>query len=117
MGKIAFMAPVEAMSGKFAKASDKLNNSAEKNSYFIGAYNTRVNTKYFQFRNVVNPRVEDPTEQQAACKLKFAATVTAVKQKRANPTEWEAIKEGFRAQSKYRTLWGYAFAVVYPTIS
>lgn len=117
MGKIAYMAPVEAMSGKMTKGSNKLNNSRDKNSYFVANYWVANNWKYFGYRNVVSPRIEDPTEQQIACKTKFAATVAAVKQKKANPTEWEAIKEGFRNQSKYKLLWNYAFAVVYPTIS
>ena len=52
-----------------------------------------------------------------ACKNKFAATIAAIKTKKANPTEWEAIKEGFRNQTRYKTLWNYAFAVIYPTIS
>lgn len=117
MGKMVYMAPVEAMSGKFAKGGVKLNSSFDKVSYFVGNYSTRTNWKYFGLHNVVNPRVEDPTEQQIACKNKFAATIQAIKTKKANPTEWEAIKEGFRNQTRYKLLWNYAFAVIYPTIS
>ena len=83
----------------------------------IMAYNRRIDQQYAYHTHIPNPRIEDPTEQQIAVKTKFAATITAVKQKKANPSEWEAIKEGFKAQSKYKTLWGYAFSVVYPTIS
>ncbi len=98
---------VQAMHGKMCK----LDGSP------IMAYNSRIDVQYAYHTHIKNPRIEDPTEQQIACKTKFAATITAVKQKKANPTEWEAIKEGFKAQSRYKTLWGYAFAVVYPTIS
>ncbi len=83
----------------------------------IMAYNRRLDTQYVYHTHLPNPRIEDPTEQQIAAKSKFAATVAAIKQKKANPTEWEAIKEGFRNQSRYKTLWNYAFAVIYPTIS
>jgi hypothetical protein len=68
-------------------------------------------------RAVANPRNEDPTEQQTALRNKFAATIATIKQKKANPTEWEAIKEGFKKQTKNKTLWTYAFSVIYPTIS
>ena len=83
----------------------------------IMAYNTRLDVEYAYHTHLPNPRLEDPTEQQIACRTKFAATVAAIKQKKANPTEWEAIKEGFRNQTKYKLLWNYAFAVIYPTIS
>ena len=83
----------------------------------ILAYNSRLDVEYAYHTHIKNPRIEDPTEQQIACKQKFAATVAAVKQKKANPTEWEAIKEGFRNQTRYKTLWNYAFSVIYPTIS
>ncbi|KWW27127.1 MAG: hypothetical protein AUK64_2307 [bacterium P201] len=117
MGKIVYMAPVEAMSGKFAKQSYKVNNTRDKNSFFIGNYWTRTSWKYFGLKNVPSPRNEDPSEQQAARRQKFAATIAAIKQKKANPTEWEAIKEGFKNQTRYKLLWNYAFAVIYPTIS
>ena len=83
----------------------------------IMAYNRRLDCQYAFHTHIPNPRIEDPTEQQIAVKTKFAATVAAIKQKKANPTEWEAIKEGFRNQTRYKTLWNYAFAVIYPTIS
>ena len=83
----------------------------------ILGYNKKIDVQYGYHTHQVNPRIEDPTEQQIAVKNKFAATIAAIKTKKANPTEWEAIKEGFKAQSKYKTLWGYAFSVVYPTIS
>lgn len=111
-----YMAPVEAMSGKFAKASDKILEGSG-NQYFVGAYWLNLNWKYFQFRNTPNPRNADPSEQQTAGRTKFAATIAAIKTKQANPTEWEAIKEGFKNQTRYKLLWNYAFAVIYPTIS
>ena len=114
---MVYMAPVEAMSGKFAKGSDKLNNPREKNSYFVGNYWVKMNAKYFSLRNIVNPCVLDPTVSQIAIHTKFQSTIAAIKQKKANPTEWEAIKEGFKNQTKYRTLWNYAFAVIWPTIN
>ena len=83
----------------------------------IMAYNTRLDVEYAYHTHLPNPRLEDPTEQQIVCRTKFAATVAAIKQKKANPTEWEAIKEGFRNQTRYKTLWNYAFSVIYPTIS
>ena len=83
----------------------------------IMAYNTRLDAQYAYHTHKVNPRIEDPTEQQIAARNKFSATIAAIKTKKANPTEWEAIKEGFRNQSRYKLLWNYAFAVIYPTIS
>ncbi len=83
----------------------------------ILAFNSRYGIQYAYHTHVVNPRIADPSETQAAKRRKFAATVTAIKQKKANPTEWEAIKEGFKNQSKYKTLWNYAFAVIYPTVT
>ena len=83
----------------------------------ILAYNSKTDVQYAYHVHAKNPRIADPSEQQTARRQKFAATVAAVKQKKANPTEWEAIKEGFKNQSKYKTLWSYAFSVIYPTIS
>ena len=83
----------------------------------IMAYNARLDTQYAYHTHIENPRIADPSEQQVARRQKFAATVAAIKQKKANPTEWEAIKEGFKNQSKYKLLWNYAFSVIYPTIS
>ena len=83
----------------------------------ILAFNSKLDVAYAYHRHKVNPRIADPSEQQVARRQKFAATVAAIKQKKANPTEWEAIKEGFKNQTKYKLLWNYAFAVIYPTIS
>ena len=97
-----------------AEARGKM--SKRKDSPIL-AYNSKLDVAYAYFLLKKNPRVEEPTEQQIACKNKFAATIAAIKTKKANPTEWEAIKEGFRNQTRYKTLWNYAFAVIYPTIS
>ncbi len=83
----------------------------------ILAYNARMDVQYAYHTHIENPRIKDPSEQQTAAKQKFAATVAAIKQKKANPTEWEAIKEGFKNQTKYKTLWNYAFSVIYPTVT
>lgn len=112
-----YMKPMEGIQRFNGKIAPKKVHYGKGISLFVGygvkgrAYN------YFRVCSVASPRIDDPTEQQIACKTKFAATITAIKQKKANPTEWEAIKEGFKNQSKYVTLWGYAFAVIYPTIS
>ena len=83
----------------------------------IMAYNGKLDVAYAYHTHQKNPRIEDPTEQQIAVRNKFAATIAAIKTKKANPTEWEAIKEGFRNQTRYKLLWNYAFSVIYPTIS
>ncbi|MBR1564525.1 MAG: hypothetical protein IJ650_04185 [Paludibacteraceae bacterium] len=87
-----------------------------KTSPILG-FNSKLDVQYGYHIHRVNPRNADPSEQQVARRQKFAATVAAIKQKKANPTEWEAIKEGFKNQSKYKLLWNYAFSVIYPTIS
>lgn len=97
-----------------ASASGKLCKRAESP---ILAYNSKLDVAYAYHTHKVNPRIADPSEQQVARRQKFAACVAAIKQKKANPTEWEAIKEGFKNQTKYKLLWNYAFSVVYPTIS
>jgi len=73
----------------------------------IFGFNRKLDVQYAYHTHIVNPRIADPSEQQVA----------RSKQKKANPTEWEAIKEGFKNQSKYKLLWNYAFSVIYPTIS
>ena len=98
---------VKEMSGKMCKAKGSP----------IMAFNHRLDVQYAFHTHIVNPRIADPSEQQVARRQRFAATVAAIKQKKANPTEWEAIKEGFKNQSKYKLLWNYAFSVIYPTIS
>ena len=89
----------------------------KQNGSPIFGYNSKLDVQYAYHTHNVNPRIADPSEQQTARRQKFAATVAAIKQKKANPTEWEAIKEGFKNQSKYKLLWNYAFSVIYPTIS
>jgi len=71
----------------------------------ILAFNSKLGVQYTYHTHIENPRIADPSEQQLARRQKFAATVAAIKQKKANPTEWEAIKEGFKNQSKYKLLW------------
>jgi len=73
----------------------------------IFGFNRKLDVQYAYHTHIVNPRIADPSEQQVARRQKFAATVAAIKQKKANPTEWEAIKEGFKNQSKYKLLWNF----------
>ena len=81
------------------------------------AYNSIYGTQYAYHTHKVNPRISNPTESQVAKRNKFSNTIAAVKAKKQNVTEWEAVKEGFKAQTRYKTLWNYAFSVCYPSAS
>lgn len=107
------MEGIQRINGKIARKKIMYGNGV---SLFVGYGRNWTAQNFMQVRSVANPRNEDPSEQQTAHREKFTATVQAVLQKKANPTEWEAVKEGFKNQSKYPTLWGYAFALVYPTV-
>ena len=83
----------------------------------IFALNSTYDTQYVYHTHKVNPRIANPTDSQVAKQNKFANTIAAIKAKKQNAVEWEAVKEGFKAQTKYKTLWNYAFSVCYPEAS
>ena len=83
----------------------------------ILAYNSKFDVAYAYHCHKVNPRNANPTDTQAAKRKKFQNTITLIKQTRSKTSDWEAMKEAFKAQTKYKTLWNFAFSRLYPTAS
>lgn len=119
MHKIIYMAPVESMSGKFAKESTKISRGTESYpvtnprgiQYFIATYRLGTGTKSFAFKN--RSQSNAPTSAQQAAVTKFTSTIAAVKAARTNPTQWQTIVAAFKKQTKYKTLNGFAFYYLY----
>ena len=75
---------------------------------------------YFAKRNgtlytgkICNPYKGDPSAAQTAVRTKFKTAQTAARTALADATQHAALLAAFKAQKRYKTLWGYAFAQEY----
>ena len=80
----------------------------------ILAYSQKFDVQYAYHTHKVNPRIANPTDTQATKRKKFQNTITLIKQTRSKTSDWEAMREAFKAQTKYKTLWNFAFSRLYP---
>ena len=83
----------------------------------IMAYNSAIDVQYAYHTHKVNPKLENPTSAQVSVQNKFANTWDLIKAAKQDADQWSGIVSGFRNQSKYKTLNGYAFATLYKTAS
>lgn len=75
---------------------------------------------YFAKRNgtlytgkICNPYKGDPTAAQTAVRTKFQQACAATRAALADATQHAALLAAFKAQRKYKSLWGYTFAQEY----
>ena len=75
---------------------------------------------YFAKRNgtlytgkICNPYKGDPTAAQTTVRQKFKTAQAAAKAALADATQHAALLAAFKAQRKYKSLWGYTFAQEY----
>lgn len=62
---------------------------------------------------ICHPRTSLPTTKEAANRQKFASVIGKVKTALSNPTEKAQYVTEFKAQRKYKTLYGYVFSTLY----
>lgn len=62
---------------------------------------------------ICHPRTSAPGAQEIANRQKFATVIGKVKTALADPTEKAKYSAEFKAQRKYKTLYGYVFSVLY----
>ena len=83
----------------------------------VFALNSATGTQYVYHTHKVNARIANPTSNQVNVQNKFANTWDLIKAAKQDADQWSGIVSGFRNQSKYKTLNGYAFATLYKTAS
>lgn len=78
--------------------------------YFAQRGDTRYTGK------ICHPRTSLPTEREAANRQKFASVIGQVKTALSDPTQKAKYSNEFKAQRKYKTLYGYVFSVLYKAV-
>ena len=103
MSQVAFIAPVEYISGKLSKQ--------HKVAF---AHRTKINGQGFK-KNYTSWRepVLNPvfTDEQKAAQARFKAVAQAVRTRKSDPSTAATDKAAFKAQSTYKTLQAYLWAV------
>lgn len=98
MAKYVPMDLLQSLHGKVCGHSDV---------YFAERRGTRYTGK------ICNPRTLPFSESEIAAQEKFGSVSGKVKTALASPTEAAKYEAAFKKQSKYKTLRGYVFSVVY----
>lgn len=99
MAKVDYSYPVEALHGKVKK------------SHTVGfAKRTDTGAKYTQ---TYTHTLSAPSEAQTEVQQKFANAVKATRTRMADASKQAADLIAFKKQSKYKTLYGYVFSLVY----
>ena len=75
--------------------------------YFAERNGTRYTGK------ICNPRTSAPSENETAVRTKFSSVSGKVKTALESPTEAAKYETAFKKQSRYKTLRGYVFGVLY----
>lgn len=95
MSKVKLEAPFQQFRGKVCKHSQII---------FKQMYGTKFTSQ------ICNPYTGEPSEAQTAHRQKFTTVTAAVQTALADPQQRAALQTAFAKQSKYKTLYGYAFA-------
>ena len=99
MAKVDYAYPVEALHGKVKK------------THTVGfALRKETGCKFTQ---TFNRSDSAPTEAQTEVQQRFATAVKAARVRMADASKQAQDLAAFRKQSKYKTLYGYVFSVVY----
>ncbi len=99
MAKVDYAYPVEALHGKVKK------------THTVG-FALRKDSGC-KFTQTFNPTQAAPTEAQTEVQQKFAAAVKAARVRMADAQKQAQDLAAFKKQSKYKTLYGYVFSLVY----
>ena len=100
MAKIKTIRPVESISGKLKK-QDQVGfalRKASKNNFTVTRDDWRMKYKTAQTQ----------TEAEAR-QLKFKSVAGNTRDRMTDPTKRTVDTQNFKAQSKYKTFWGYLF--------
>lgn len=108
------MEGIQRLNGKISPKKMQYGNGV---TLMVGYGRNYSAQNYLQYRSVRNPRLDNPTENMIGVKNKFTNTIIQIKEAKADTTRWETLKRGFAKQTKYKTLYGYAFAKLFPTSS
>ena len=100
MSKIKLEAPFQQFRGKVCKHSQII---------FKEMYGTKFTSQ------ICNPYTGAPSEAQNTHRQKFATVRAAVQTALADPQQRAALQADFAKQSKYKTLYGFAFAKQFKT--
>lgn len=99
MAKVDYNYPIEALHGKV------------KRTHSVGfAMRKETGAKYTQ---TYTHTLTAPSEAQSEVQQKFAAAVKAARVRMADASKQAADLIAFKKQSKYKTLYGYVFSLVY----
>ena len=98
MSRIKLETPFTAFRGKICKHTEII-------------YKQMHGTKFTS--QICNPRTKPYTAEELARQNKFRQAATATKAILADATQRATAEAGFKAQTKYRTLWGYVHAQEY----
>lgn len=98
MAKVTLSFPIATISGKICKHENVIL--------------TNRNGSLFMSKRC-NKRSTPPTDDELARRAQFAAAWQEVRNTLADPAKKELAIQGFKAQSKYKTLNGYVFAQTY----
>ena len=99
MAKVDYTYPVEALHGKVKK------------SHTVGfAKRADTGAKYTQ---TYSHTLSAPSEAQSEAQTKFATAVRQTRVRMADASKQAADLIAFKKQSKYKTLYGYVFSLVY----
>lgn len=102
MSKIKLEAPFTAFKGKVCKHTQII-------------YKEMYGTKFTS--QICNPRTKPFSEAEVNRQTKFRQAAAATKAILADSTQRATAEAGFKAQSKYRTLWGYVHAQEYAKLN
>lgn len=116
--RIVYLAPVEYMSGKFAKNSDTVSYNSPGNAYFYSSnrdygITTGINNKVTKFWGFRNKYVDSWNATQEAKRLKLKNAVQAADLVLSDPDSRSQAILAWKAQKKYSTLRGYVIATEY----
>lgn len=106
--RLECMAPIQAMHGKLGKKAISL---VGGRGGFIGTTRRYSATNYFSFKNQGRTSALDSREILLRQKFGQAATNAAAALK--DPTQIPTITAGFKAQTKYKTLFTYVWKLEY----
>lgn len=96
MSKIKLEAPFQQFRGKVCKHSQII---------FKQMYGHKFTSQ------ICNPYTGNPSEAQTTHRQKFATARAAVMTALSDPEQRAALQAAFKKQTKYCTLYGYAFAL------
>lgn len=111
------LSPVDSISGMIGKRNETVSDKA----FIVNvkkAGNVRNGGKPFMYFSLrVNDRMTKPSTVELLNRQKFKDAVEATRERMINPEYVQIDHANFNKQTKYPTLYGYVFSVVYAQLS